>query len=403
MSMRDFRLLRKSLIPVIERDETIDKKLIYTTGSVSDYMMSSLHDVIQYMCQKMNGAKTEILLVTSYWEAKSKAANLICETLKKLLEKSPKIVVRIIIDNGNIKNIFHHIRTIPREEWEKVLGLDIPDRHDVELRSIHYPLLGTIHAKFLIIDKSIAVLSSNNVQDRPNIELAVSMVGKVSESFVDIFERLWDGRCVKKVKNGEKQRKYIPSSMNIDEDYINFNMIVANRPPYGGLGKDVMTTQNSAIWTMMSIAREDILICSPTFNAEHAIKGVFSSCKRGVKVTLILTKYFNDKKESLPFQGGTNTQVVKKLLLRLKTIKCEKNLQVRWYVGENENIPKRGIHSHLKYMSIDKQICIFGNANMDTQSWYHSMEVNVILNDSNFSKQINTNVTKNSIEATADM
>jgi phosphatidylserine/phosphatidylglycerophosphate/cardiolipin synthase-like enzyme len=33
----------------------------------------------------------------------------------------------------------------------------------------------------------------------------------------------------------------------------------------------------------------------------------------------------------------------------------------------------------VKFMAVDGQIAIFGNGNQDTQSWFHSMEINVMV------------------------
>lgn len=32
-----------------------------------------------------------------------------------------------------------------------------------------------------------------------------------------------------------------------------------------------------------------------------------------------------------------------------------------------------------KFMAIDDEVAIFGSGNMDTQSWHHSQEVNIVV------------------------
>lgn len=57
-----------------------------------------------------------------------------------------------------------------------------------------------------------------------------------------------------------------------------------------------------------------VRICSqtPTLNAAPIVRGVVEACsrggknKQGIEVTMILGLGFNDKGESVPFQGGTN-------------------------------------------------------------------------------------------------
>lgn len=69
------------------------------------------------------------------------------------------------------------------------------------------------------------------------------------------------------------------------------------------------------------------------------MRGIVEACSRGgkardgVQVTLFLDLGFNDKGESIPFQGGTNEQVVTRLYTQLHARGKEKNLHVYWYTG----------------------------------------------------------------------
>lgn len=49
----------------------------------------------------------------------------------------------------------------------------------------HRPLVGTFHSKFLIIDRTAAILCSNNIQDRPNLEMMVHLEGEIVQSLYD--------------------------------------------------------------------------------------------------------------------------------------------------------------------------------------------------------------------------
>lgn len=59
-------------------------------------------------------------------------------------------------------------------------------------------------------------------------------------------------------------------------------------------------------------------------------------------------------------------------------------LHYYWYVAKDQTRPihksfsdKR--NSHIKLMIVDCQIAIMGNGNQDTQSWFHSQEINLLL------------------------
>lgn len=397
-----FDILKRTLLPMRECDPTIDAGLAVTSGVTPEFILSSLHDIVKFICRTIETAEVEILLSTSYWEGKSLSAFMIARSCRQVLVRHPRVIIRIIVDNGTKENIGkkNNIREISRENWKQELGIDhrtLPSC-DMRVKSIHVPLLGTMHAKYVVVDRKIVVLSSNNVQDRPNAELAVSMIGEVCNSFVDIFYTSWneDGT--------HSERKFFATTSDVVNrssqlQYLSYPMMIVNRKAYGGIASDVMTPQNCAWWTMMSLASRDIVICTPTFNAKHAIEAVYLACRRGVTVTLILTKNFNDKKEALPFQNGTNLLVIRKLVRRLKRRRCSRSLIVRWYVGRHERRPRRGVHSHVKFLSIDDEIIMFGNGNMDTQSWYHSMEVNVVTHDPNLAIVLREVATKHSVVA----
>ncbi|CAF5173760.1 unnamed protein product, partial [Rotaria magnacalcarata] len=136
-------------------------------------------------------------------------------------------------------------------------------------------------------------------------------------------------------------------------------------------------------------AKKSIFIQSPTLNASPAIDGIIAACRRGVVVTIWLGLGFNDLVEGFgTFQGGTNEHVVKKLYKKLRDGNdgAIKYLQVYWYTGKDQTRPlhfsQKQRNCHIKFMSIDDQVAIMGSGNMDSQSWFHSQEANVMIDSS---------------------
>jgi phosphatidylserine/phosphatidylglycerophosphate/cardiolipin synthase-like enzyme len=387
-----FDTLADSLTEIIKVDDTIDSQYAHMSGRLESYLISNLHDIIQFHCELIEQASSTIILATSFWESKSQAAYMINRSLQKAFINYPSLKVRIIVDNGNFKNfISTGVRIIPKTKFSAELGLDIDPEMDVMAKSIHKQFLGTMHAKFMLVDHRIAVLSSNNIQDRSNLELAVSLSGDICTGFSNIFWRLWTQDTHLSLGSSY----YCSCSTNINDTPE--SIMFVNRRSNGSLiNKDIHTPQNYAWWLAMSLAHKSVVICSPTFNAYHAIEAVYNVCMRNIPTTLILTRNFNDKKEALPFQGGTNLRTVRKLYRRLRKRACHSHLQVRWFVGQG-NQPRIGIHSHVKFMTVDDELVILGNANMDTQSWYHSMEVNIALRSSSLSRSLVTVMTKQSV------
>ena len=76
---------------------------------------------------------------------------------------------------------------------------------------------------------------------------------------------------------------------------------------------------------------------------------------------------FNDKGESIPFQGGTNEEVVDRLYKLLSKEKKEQYLKVYWYTGKDQvrplNAVKKQRNCHIKFAAYDDEVMIIGNGN----------------------------------------
>ena len=109
---------------------------------------------------------------------------------------------------------------------------------------------------------------------------------------------------------------------------------------------------------------------SPTLNARPILRAIKQACRRGVQVTLLLDLGFNDKGESIPFQGGTNEEVVDRIHKSLNAEGKQHFLHVYWYTGKDQvrplNAVKKQRNCHIKFASYDDQVAIFGNGNQGT-------------------------------------
>ena len=91
---------------------------------------------------------------------------------------------------------------------------------------------------------------------------------------------------------------------------------------------------------------------------------------------------YNDAGEMLPGQGGTNEQNANHLLTSLSSAAKER-LKIFFYVAADQSRP---IHNsfkqrscHIKLLIVDSEVAVQGSGNQDTQSWFHSQEVNVMV------------------------
>jgi phosphatidylserine/phosphatidylglycerophosphate/cardiolipin synthase-like enzyme len=135
-------------------------------------------------------------------------------------------------------------------------------------------------------------------------------------------------------------------------------------------------------------AQQKVFIQTPTFTAKPVVEAVIAAVRRGITVILFVDVGFNDGGEALPGQGGTNEEVVKRLFKELKTDEEKGRLQYYWYTAKDQKKPINAHinhrNCHVKLMIADDHIGIQGNGNQDAQSWFHSQEINVMID----SKQI---------------
>ncbi|KAJ5991444.1 hypothetical protein N7522_011651 [Penicillium canescens] len=164
-------------------------------------------------------------------------------------------------------------------------------------------------------------------------------------------------------------------------------MALVNREPFGSPNhSNSQTPQNSAWISAMNHATHSILIQTPNMNAEPLLEPLLNAVRRGVIVSCYLCLGYNDAGELLPFQNGTNEMIANRLYNALQSDEEKARLRVFYYVAKDQTMP---IHNsfkkrscHIKLMVVDEQIAIQGNGNLDTQSFFHSQEINVLIDSS---------------------
>ncbi|KAH8701565.1 IQ calmodulin-binding motif protein [Talaromyces proteolyticus] len=141
--------------------------------------------------------------------------------------------------------------------------------------------------------------------------------------------------------------------------------------------------QNAAWLAAIANAQRSIFIQTPNMNAEPILKALLTAVKRGISVTAYVTLGYNDGGELLPGQNGTNEMVANRLYSSLESDEHKSRLKIYNYIGKDQKVP---VHnkwkyrsSHVKLMIVDDAIAIQGNGNLDTQSYYHSTEVNILI------------------------
>lgn len=365
---------------------------------------------------------------------------------------------------------------------------------DLEVVNYHRPLLGTFHAKFMCVDRKIAVLQSNNIQDNDNLEMMCQYEGDIVDSIydtalitwhnqlrppfpcldtpargskppsfdihshgkmfneqgenihrydtrhtlppgansvsdaaaaalqldlpqhtssephydVDIASEMLRSIAVLNPKDGERRIDKVAKHLNttpendtqasaaeiteIDDvmsplipmaGHEPFPIAVVSREPFGSpAASSLHVPQNTAWMSALRYATKSVLIQTPDLNAAALLPEILACARRRVKVTAIYCLGYNDAGEMLPLQGGHNEGIAHSLYKQLES-EFHDYLDYYVYVGKDQIRPIHNSHKrrscHIKLMIVDDHIGIMGSGNQDTQSWYHSQEVNVMV------------------------
>ncbi|KAK1989710.1 phospholipase D/nuclease [Colletotrichum falcatum] len=176
----------------------------------------------------------------------------------------------------------------------------------------------------------------------------------------------------------EEMTPYIPY-----HSHEPFPIALVNRPPYGPPNhKSVGNPQNAAWLSALRNAEKNVFIQTPTMNAEPLIPAILEACERGLDVFAYVCLGYNDAGELLPMQGGHSEMVAAHMYKKLSP-SARKHLHYFWYVSKDQIhliiAEKKKRSCHVKLMIVDESIAIVGSGNQDTQSWFHSQEVNIML------------------------
>ncbi|KAI0200028.1 phospholipase D/nuclease [Astrocystis sublimbata] len=160
-----------------------------------------------------------------------------------------------------------------------------------------------------------------------------------------------------------------------------FPIALVNRAPYGRPKHKADTNPQNAAWlSALRNARRNVFIQTPTLNAQPLIPAIMEACERGLDVYCYVCLGYNDAGEMLPLQGGHNEKVVNQLYTKLSPA-GKQHLKWYWYVAKDQSRPIPALQKkrscHIKLMIVDEELGIIGNGNQDTQSWYHSQEINL--------------------------
>ncbi|KAK6357717.1 hypothetical protein TWF718_002026 [Orbilia javanica] len=427
-------------------------------GWVPLTIISTVPDIADHYYDMIIEARSEIMIFSNFWKH-SYAAQRIGDALKILSKAVGErsglpIIVKIMFDRGSIKHLLQPRAQVTEDEWIS-LGLpssqDIPNI-DLEVVNYHNFPIGTFHSKFMVIDKKVAVLNSCNIQDNSNLEMMCQFEGPIVDEIWDHAVSTWglnmDSKrpslnrssngtliypdaisvapvdfasfcdppprqiidSVTKVLNRSISNPPLPDITGDDildtpfhshtrSSANNLPMVLAPRAPYSSFGNTSLNTPQNAAWlSAIHFSKSKVFIQTPDLNAPPVIAALLEAIRRGVEVTMVLCLGYNDLGEMLPTQGGHNEWVVAHMMKQLNEEE-KGRLNICWYVGRDMLKPvhasKHFRTCHIKLMIVDERIGIQGSGNQDTQSWFHSQEINIVIDSEEVCRQWMEQLTTN--------
>ena len=461
----------------------VSPPLMGSHGTIPLTVVAPLADIIRHVSNLIVRAEREVFFITCSWSP-SVAQRLIKDALielsKRAGQRGQRVVVKMMYDKAAAKNAIDAHQLV-KEEAYTGKSIQLPHPEDIpwldfEVISLHRLVLGTLHAKFCVVDRKVAAVMSNNMEDNDNVEMMCHVEGPIVDSLYDTALITWNnhlnpplpshnapatqgglptssqeplytdreipraqddpvskGQATRlpehmpddphwdadlqseimrmqscySVKENETHLQAVnrqlnlacknpigPSGPEISESeemtpYItsltptSVPMALVSRPPYGPVNShNVNVPQNEAWLSCIRNAQRSVFIQSPDVNAKDLMPAIAAALKRGIQITYYVCFGYNDAGEIIPGQGGTNDQVAQNLIKELSPTERQL-LHVCYYVGKDQDHP---IHQsfkqrscHVKLLIADEHVGIQGSGNQDTQSWYHSQEINIMV------------------------
>ena len=340
-------------------------------------------------------AQHEVDIVFYVWDENSQATALIGEGLRDAIENRSagnKLLVRMMLSdfepgfNRVINKLYNSVK-----KWNL-------DKSKVTFQLATHPhgAFGALHDKTIVVDGYRLVVTGANPEkvhdDKPDKwhDSGYYFIGSVGRSALASVDEAWNyhGRhwdCRPRSFGFDCVDSYHPQPSRPWLQYVysggNIPMIAVGRKADGSITNATNNPQDVAWLTALDNATSHVHVETPNINDDGFRAAVIRAATRDVEVRLITSLGFNRKAVNLPFQGGDNQEVAGELLgiMRDAYPAFADKLKICWYSRDGLEIMVGKPNSHVKYMSVDGDIAIVGSGNMDTQSWNHSREFNVVV------------------------
>ncbi|HAU0969049.1 TPA: phosphatidylserine/phosphatidylglycerophosphate/cardiolipin synthase family protein [Legionella pneumophila] len=397
----DSYLMRKiveAAIPSADKGTIAAEKMLGLVNPNQIEIVSGSESAYRLIVHKIKEAKKQILIQAFVWEP---GTQVVKDIRNALCDIKHEVEVFLLVDQlDRLAQVFYHGEILPKKPKHDpaCLGLDnLPQNIKLHIGTHVHNSIASNHNKAIWIDGDVILTGANFQQENygPNgfHDAAMFIPSGAAEAVFYDFKAMWDKRTN---KSDAPEISPIYTGLESTESYRNTNscsvLYVTNTirqkwallPFYRApLPEDPL---NNAYMAAIKYAKHTIQIAVPNLNSPEIIHALadFINNRNG-HVYLLMGKGFNDFRER--FYGGTNQSAIDYFSSLLDEDR-QNNLQVRWFhrVNNNENSMKKEV-IHMKFMSIDGQVVIYGSSNLDLLSLHNSHETNIVIDNADFAQR----------------
>ncbi len=384
-------------------------------GSVPEHLITTKHNTIENVAiggdeifgdfaEVIKSARDEVLIQTFSWEPDSPGVQKqIVPAIQALQEEAKRhperfklpLKIRILVNQARgpaAKFMKRKKGNRPPTADYLLPNLGKIDRRLLDIKGgVHVnKMTDALHSKTIIADGYRAAITGANVQRRNHasdqgkgrsaFDTGLRFRGEAGEALRASFVNNWENGFNTKDKPNKKMRtlRQPPKMTGLSETPIT---ILTRKPNTNIADRSLKDPQGQGFIAAIRNAQSEVCIQSPNLNNPEIIKELVSAANRGVRVKLLLSKRFNEQRESATGAGGTNAQAVNTIR---KLSANHPDIDIRWYVppGETEAVEENKMGdgaSHAKFACFDNQMAITGSTNMDNQSLYYADETSIAI------------------------
>lgn len=383
----------QATIPYADKGTVPAEKMLGTINPSQIELVSGSENIYSLVVHKIKKAKKQILIQAFVWVPSTQVVKDIRDALCELQDE---VEVFLLVDQlDSLARVFYHGEIPPKKPKHDPasLGLDnLPPNIKLHIGTHVHNSLASNHNKAIWIDGDVILTGANfqpeNYGPHGFHDAAMFIPNGAADAVFYDFKTMWDKRT-NKSDEPEISPVYITKDSSGQHENSCTMLYVTNTirqklavlPFYtASLPKDPL---NNAYMAAIKHAKHTIRIAVPNLNTPEIIHALadFINNRNGC-VELLMGKGFNDSRER--FYGGTNQSAVEYLNSIVDEDKQD-NLQMRWFHREHhDELTRKEDVIHMKFMTIDDQVVIYGSSNLDLLSLHNSHETNIVIDNADF-------------------